>query len=603
MEVKPTEDLWTKTHIDVNYCHANTRKSSSCGYCKNNKDKIARLTELDQKYSYQWGFSSPKMTVQDYQDLMNKGWRRCGEYYYKPDNQKSCCQLYTIRLEAEKYQPNKKQRKIMNRFNRYLLGTYEPGKSASNEETKMEVDGHKPEDSVLTELNKQLQAVIQENTEALESNGIDTSKMDIHKAVFTRFKQQNKKHKKQKMQKNKDIDRQAPTYSSSFMISLCRGANAQEATSSICESLKQKLDCEDLKITSVECSKFGHLNVFCQNPDNHLEASSTTHKMNPKATKHEEAKHEEGKEEAEEEAKDDPNLEYTKYFDEYFPISKEDVEKHGFKHKYSVKIFRAMVTDESFDVYKRYEESIHEKAEKQKSSYGRFLCWSPLYDPKDEVESKRKPRTDQKDQDNDRVFKDEGVWPTFHGSYHMYHYLDDEVFAIGVIDITPNVISSVYFMHNAKFNFLSPGVIGAVREIEYINRIRKDFDEQMKFYLMGFYIQDCQKSIYKGEYYPSQLLCPETFRWYDLEPLRKKIDEHGYCRFAEEGVEKIEDHKITQSEAEDFSKSFFFYFKDYKMILPISMVNPAVAGAISEAIEEIFKNVGKELMPKLMFFA
>lgn len=90
------------------------------------------------------------------------------------------------------------------------------------------------------------------------------------------------------------------------------------------------------------------------------------------------------------------------------------------------------------------------------------------------------------------------------------------------------MVSSVYFMHNAKFSFLSPGVVGAIREIEYVNKIRKDFDEQMKYYYMGYYIQDCQKSVYKGEYFPSDLLCPETYTWVDLESLRKKIDEHGF---------------------------------------------------------------------------
>lgn len=59
-------------------------------------------------------------------------------------------------------------------------------------------------------------------------------------------------------------------------------------------------------------------------------------------------------------------------------------------------------------------------------------------------------------------------------------------------------MSSVYFMYDPKYSFLSPGVVGAVREIEYINKIRKEYDDKMKYYFMGFYIQDCQKSIYKG---------------------------------------------------------------------------------------------------------
>ena len=54
-------------------------------------------------------------------------------------------------------------------------------------------------------------------------------------------------------------------------------------------------------------------------------------------------------------------------------------------------------------------------------------------------------------------------------------------------------------MYDPKYSFLSPGVFGAIREIEYINKVRKEYDDQMKYYLMGYYIQDCQKSVYKDK--------------------------------------------------------------------------------------------------------
>ena len=61
-------------------------------------------------------------------------------------------------------------------------------------------------------------------------------------------------------------------------------------------------------------------------------------------------------------------------------------------------------------------------------------------------------------------------------------------------------------MYNPEYNFLSPGIFGAIREIEYVNKIRKEYDEQMKYYLMGYYIQDCQKSIYKGKHYQFEII-------------------------------------------------------------------------------------------------
>ena len=73
-----------------------------------------------------------------------------------------------------------------------------------------------------------------------------------------------------------------------------------------------------------------------------------------------------------------------------------------------------------------------------------------------------------KEYDDIRDLKDEGIFPEYLGGYHMIHRLDGEIFAVGVIDFTPNVLSSVYLYYDPKFEFLSPGTYTAVREIEYI---------------------------------------------------------------------------------------------------------------------------------------
>lgn len=69
----------------------------------------------------------------------------------------------------------------------------------------------------------------------------------------------------------------------------------------------------------------------------------------------------------------------------------------------------------------------------------------------------------------------------------MIHKIDGETFAVGVIDITPNTLSSVYFFYDPKFEFLSPGIFGAIREIEYIKRISEVFNPEWKYYYMGLY--------------------------------------------------------------------------------------------------------------------
>ena len=72
----------SKTYIHVGYCHTNERGGDDCGYCDGSKGKKGHAS---------WGLGSFKMTCQDYETIMWRGWRRCGTYYYKWDFEQSCC--------------------------------------------------------------------------------------------------------------------------------------------------------------------------------------------------------------------------------------------------------------------------------------------------------------------------------------------------------------------------------------------------------------------------------------------------------------------------------------------------------------------------------
>ena len=74
--------------------------------------------------------------------------------------------------------------------------------------------------------------------------------------------------------------------------------------------------------------------------------------------------------------------------------------------------------------------------------------------------------------DSHRTKKDEGVFPQTTGSYHMVHRIDGEVAIVGVLDFLPSSLSSVYLYYDPKWEFLSPGTISALREIEYIKKVR-----------------------------------------------------------------------------------------------------------------------------------
>lgn len=124
----------------------------------------------------------------------------------------------------------------------------------------------------------------------------------------------------------------------------------------------------------------------------------------------------------------------------------------------------------------------------------------------------------------------------------MKYYLENRLIAVGVVDILPNSLSSVYFFYDPDYRKFSLGVYGALKEIEYIKKMKEKYTNFKNYYL-GYYIQDSQKMLYKGEYKISELLCPITKNWVELnDDLRKKINE---------GIKKLsESEKNIKSEEE-----------------------------------------------------
>uniref|UniRef100_A0A2K6GMI4 Arginyl-tRNA--protein transferase 1 n=1 Tax=Propithecus coquereli TaxID=379532 RepID=A0A2K6GMI4_PROCO len=79
-----------------------------CGYCKN---------ESGSRSNGMWAHS---MTVQDYQDLIDRGWRRSGKYVYKPVMNRTCCPQYTIRCRPLHFQPSKSHKKVLKKMLKFL---------------------------------------------------------------------------------------------------------------------------------------------------------------------------------------------------------------------------------------------------------------------------------------------------------------------------------------------------------------------------------------------------------------------------------------------------------------------------------------------------
>jgi arginyl-tRNA--protein-N-Asp/Glu arginylyltransferase len=125
-------------------------------------------------------------------------------------------------------------------------------------------------------------------------------------------------------------------------------------------------------------------------------------------------------------------------------------------------------------VYEKYQNHVHKKdKEETRDGYTRFLCQVPLFDPEDsKVTEGADPEPYLKEQqngsnrdpgkgqpDDERILKDEGVFPKFKGGYHMLHRIDGELVAVGVLDYTHEALSSVYLFYDPKFDFLNLGTL------------------------------------------------------------------------------------------------------------------------------------------------
>jgi len=71
-----------------------------------------------------------------------------------------------------------------------------------------------------------------------------------------------------------------------------------------------------------------------------------------------------------------------------------------------------------------------------------------------------------------------------YGSFHQKYYLDGHLLAVGVIDILPHCVSSVYFLYDPDFSFLTLGVFSALQEISFAVSLSK-IQPSLNYYYLG----------------------------------------------------------------------------------------------------------------------
>ncbi|XP_015202275.1 arginyl-tRNA--protein transferase 1 isoform X2 [Lepisosteus oculatus] len=478
------------------------RDGYSCGYCGSSEGKVS------------FRMWSHTMTVQDYQDLIDRGWRRSGKYVYKPIMNKTCCPQYTIRCHALHFQPSKTHKKILKKMNKFLSKGEMPSRECDGEpmESLCDEEGSRetPVDC-LGEVSASVQEPLVVDQETPSPEG--TSKVSKSEPLQTGGSGERPRER---------TEQPAPVPAPSSTRAGPKPGLGVDPNRPPCRKAKE-LRRERRLQKELQRQQGGcpvdhgqHLPQSRQNSQPRTLEELVTDSLPTDATHQVEVRLVRS---------NPPSSQFKSTFQESYQvykryqmaIHKDPPDKPS---ESQVKLVPVCFDDPEFTasysqsaaLYARYQMAVHKDApsECSESEFRRFLCDSPL-----QAES----APDGPD--------------CGYGSFHQQYWLDGRIIAVGVIDILPTSVSSVYLYYDPDFSSLSLGSYTALREIAFTRQLHQKAPK-LCYYYLGFYIHSCPKMRYKGQYRPSDLLCPETFVWVPIERCLPRLDHSRYSRFHED---------------------------------------------------------------------
>ena len=576
MEVEPNP---IKSNLGINvarlYSEDDGRK---CGYCKQPNSSFSFGTTID---SY---------PVEIYERMMKDGWRRCGDYVYIPNLEKTCCKLYTHRLNVEEFKINKDQKKVMKRFRKYLSGEYEQNLEKNKDKEEKE---KKPsiieKDKIYEKIEKILNEYIKEE-----------KYLDIIEKYINIIDKNLLREKVKQLHVKKNTNNKFKfDYSIDFIFvirkiieSLVEKNKAQfnsydNLQLDLFENFKQFYNSEN-EILELS-TKTGHINIIDKTKinNNNINEIKKEKKTNIKKEKKEKPK------EAEKE----------KYTFDYFQEFVNEPEIYlPLKHKYTFEVTdKIQINPEKFQVYKKYQMNIHKDPE-SKVDYNRFDNSWGKSNLKDNIGIKLPPDLSSKT-------KHPEIYPKKYGCYNFIHRIDGKIVAVGVVDILPTFLSSVYLYYDTDYQFLELGVVTAILEIEWARSFHDLIDKNFKYYTMGFYSENVQKLRYKGFYYPTQILDRFTMNFVYLHDVQNILKEGKHVQLSKE--QKNPNYKyLTKNEIDKFVDKLMIKYYTNNRILNIDF-NGFVYNYIIEKYWEMFFNnikiflelIPKDLLEKISFYA
>uniref|UniRef100_A0A0N4ZKD2 Arginyl-tRNA--protein transferase 1 n=1 Tax=Parastrongyloides trichosuri TaxID=131310 RepID=A0A0N4ZKD2_PARTI len=329
-----------------------------------------------------------------YSKMMKRGWRRSGNYLYKPIMNKTCCPQYTIRLNVDRYQLSRSHKKVLKNLKRYLK------------------DGTRP-----------IHTFDEENTSVPIKKSKNDTKTNNAKTTINSLN--SKSMKKKIIRRERALDKLRS-----------KGVNIEEYQ-------RERAMKEEERKKTLE-NYMSELRIL------------------------------EG----------DNKLTFRLVF----------VGSDEFRE----------TKEESYEIYKKYQETIHKDSNNSQSNWHDFLCCGDIF----------------------KGYNSEGESTFIYGAYHYQYVINDKIVAVSVLDILPDLVSAKYFYYDPEYAFLNLGTYSALREIYFVKTLHKTLPE-LQYYYMGFYIHNCRKMRYKANFRPSELLCDQSYKWMDLKEATEMIDDNN----------------------------------------------------------------------------
>ena len=522
-----------------------------------------------------------------YTDLINRGWSRFGNYYCKIDPTESCCKVYPLRLDVTKYKMRHSHKKALNKWKKFVDGQdFKPKASEKESDDAIDEEHNEMEEMMKNKFEipeKKLQSLKHDiNLQLLKKEGekeLENQLMiskalekvidEIERTDCNTFLQAlglqgpyNLEMGEKCKKKIKVLKSRSPKYgdfNTNFLQILF--SNNQQKLSKV--GIKNLTDFV-CKIKTPLSAKLAPLigsirfniqdNGYIGFVDNSWErkemkflerekkdgnwwnilSPAVKSQSSGESIKNKALKMMDGmlvEKRISDKSADRPNLSQNKVGKDMFGqvIREQSISPKG--RKFEIKMEKAKFERESFELYKKYCSDRHKGSNRDEKTYAQFMCIQNLEYEKLEAEGHEL-----------RL-----------GCYHTKYYLDGKLIAVGVLDIAPTGIYSVYFFYDPDYKHLSLGTVSIIKEIGYMKEMQKYFPE-FRYYHLGGYVQNCQKMSYKKDFEPAELLCPVTFQWVMLDEGVEKRIEKNKKRLSAEEKEVMEDMDFSQEDMEKYVK-------------------------------------------------